>query len=384
VTPAERYLELGLRLGRHVDGLVDSYCGPPELAARVEAEELVPVEALLGDAFALEGELDHGWLRDQVHGCVTYARVLAGEEIAYSDEVEGCYGVRPERVPLAVYEAAHAELDELLPGEGSLFERRQAWRDRQLVSGAKVVEAARDLLPLMRRRTLDVVELPDGENLTVEPVNGEPWWAFNYYQGDLASRVAINVDVPTTGFDLLHLVAHEAYPGHHTERAVKEQRLVRERGLLEEAIQPVPVPAALVSEGIAELGQELVVDDGTREEAAAILRSHGVDVPDIALAERVSRAARPLGTVGLDAALMVHEDGVSHEEAQAFVERWRLATPEQALRSVRFATDPTWRAYVVTYSAGEDLCRAWVAGDATRFERLLAEHVRVGELTAAA
>jgi hypothetical protein len=384
VTHAERYLELGLRLGRHVDGLVDSYCGPPELAQRVAAEGPVPVDLLLGDAFALEGELEDGWLRDQVHGCVTYARVLAGEGLSYSDEVEGCYGVRPERVATSIYEEAHAELDELLPGEGSLFERRQAWRNRQLVSGAKVVEAARDLLPLMRRRTLDIVELPDGENLTVEPVSGEPWWAFNYYQGDLASRVVINVDIPTTGLDLLHLVAHEAYPGHHTEHAVKEQRLVRERGRLEETIQLVPVPAALVSEGIAELGAELVVDDATREEVGAILRAHGVEVPDLALAERILLATRRLGTVGLDAALMIHEDGVSHDDAQAFVERWRLATTEQALHSVRFATDPTWRAYVITYSAGEDLCRAWAAGDPARFKRLLTEHVRVGELTAAA
>ena len=36
------YLQLGLRLGRHVDGLVDAYYGPPELAAAVEAEPLRP------------------------------------------------------------------------------------------------------------------------------------------------------------------------------------------------------------------------------------------------------------------------------------------------------------------------------------------------------
>ena len=31
MTAAERYLLLALRLGRHVDGLVDSYYGPAEL-----------------------------------------------------------------------------------------------------------------------------------------------------------------------------------------------------------------------------------------------------------------------------------------------------------------------------------------------------------------
>jgi hypothetical protein len=49
---------------------------------------------------------------------------------------------------------------------------------------------------------------------------------------------------------------------------------------------------------------------------------------------------------------------------------------------VRFATDPTWRAYVITYSAGLELCRAYVGGEAARFHRLLTEHVRIGELTA--
>jgi hypothetical protein len=29
-SPAERYLRLGLQLGRHVDGLVDAYVGPAE------------------------------------------------------------------------------------------------------------------------------------------------------------------------------------------------------------------------------------------------------------------------------------------------------------------------------------------------------------------
>ena len=57
-----------------------------------------------------------------------------------------------------------------------------------------------------------------------------------------------------------------------------------------------------------------------------------------------------------------------------------LATPEQAQHSVRFFMDPTWRAYGITYSAGEELCRAYVGDDPLRFRRLLTEHVRIGEL----
>src|SRR6516164_9341908 len=45
-TIVDDYLELGLALGRHIDGLVDAYYGPAELAARVTAEPVQPPAAL--------------------------------------------------------------------------------------------------------------------------------------------------------------------------------------------------------------------------------------------------------------------------------------------------------------------------------------------------
>jgi hypothetical protein len=382
MTDAERYLLLALRLGRHVDGLVDSYYGPAELQQQVDAEGTIAPEQLAADGDALVADLPDGWLRDQVRGCATYAHVLAGDEISYADEVEGCYGVRPELVEPSVYENVHAQLDELLPGDGSLFERRQDWRKRHLVDGALAVPVLNDLLPIMREGTRAFVELPVGEALTIDPVTGEPWWAFNYYQGDLRSRVVLNVDVPTTGLDLIHLAAHEVYPGHHTEHAVKEQLLARDQGAIEESLQFVPTPQAVLSEGIAETGEDLLGDE-TRAAAYDVLRMHGIEV-DPELGEQISKALEPLRTVGLDAALMIHQHGASHDEAQAYIERWNLVPPDQAKHSVSFATDPTWRAYVITYSAGRDLCRAYVGGDPARFTKLLTEHVRIGDLLAAA
>ncbi|HEX4679966.1 MAG TPA: hypothetical protein VH210_12275 [Gaiellaceae bacterium] len=384
MTHPERYLELGLRLGKHVDGLVDAYYGPPELKEQVDAEELIPAEQLAADAEALRDALPEGWLRDQVHGCATYAHVVAGADISYSDEVEGCYGIRPAKVSEDVYAAAHAELDELYPGEGSLRERRNAWRDLHVVSGDVTVAALQDLLPLLRSQTGAVLlDLPAGEGVTLEPVNDEPWWAFNYYLGDLRSRVVLNIDVPTTGADLIRLAGHEVFPGHHTEHAVKEQMLIREQGKIEEGIQLVPTPQAVLSEGIAETGAELILDDAAKEEAYAILRRHEVTLVDPSLSERIWKAAEPLRTVDLDAALMIHEEGASIEQGQAYLERWNLSTPEQARQKVRFITDPTWRAYVITYSAGRDLCRAYVDGDPAKFRTLLTEHVRIGDLLAA-
>ena len=190
----------------------------------------------------------------------------------------------------------------------------------------------------------------------------------------------LNVDQPTTGLDLIHLAAHEVYPGHHTESSVKEQLLVREQGRIEESISMVPTPCSLLSEGIAEIGADIVLDDAAREEAYAILRRHGIELADPDLARRIGDEIDQLGTVSLNAALMIFEDGMSLDDAQAYVQHWTLNTPEHAAQSIRFVTDPTWRAYTITYSAGRELCRAFVGGDPARFRRLLTEQVRVSEL----
>jgi hypothetical protein len=383
--PAEDYVLLGLRLGRHVDGLVDAYYGPEELAQQVEAESLTEPAALLEQGDALLSGLEDGWLRDQAFGLRTYAGVLAGEEIPYSDEVERCYGVRPERVGTDVYQAVHERLDELLPPAGSsgdLSERYEAWRQANGVPSEKVVPAIRDLVGELRARTAALLELPAGENVELDEVRDEPWWAFNYYLGDLSSRVVVNLDVPTTCDDVVELAAHEIYPGHHIEHAVKEQRLIRDRGLIEESIQMVPTPGALVSEGIAETGPGIVIDAEVEQRLAVILRRHGLEY-DYAESRAVREARRPLRRIGLDAALMIHEDGASVEEAEAHVRRWALTTLEQAAHTVRFVTDPTWRAYMINYSAGRELCHAWVDGDPQRFMRLLTEHVRVRDLLTA-
>jgi hypothetical protein len=134
----ERYLRLGLQIGRRVDGMVDAYFGPTELAAEVEAAAPAEPRELVTAAEGLLDELDDGWLRDQVAGLRTYTGVLAGEPLTYTDEAEGCYGVRPTRTDEAVFATAHDRLEALLPGPGSLAERFQGWESSMRVPAEKV------------------------------------------------------------------------------------------------------------------------------------------------------------------------------------------------------------------------------------------------------
>jgi hypothetical protein len=378
---AERYVRLGLQIGRHVDGIVDSYFGPPELAQAVEAAPPVEPQELVAVADALLEELEDGWLRDQAAGLRTYAGVLAGESLLYADEVEGCYGVRPPFVDEAVFAAAHDELEELLPGAGPLAERYRRWQETGRVPTERVEATVAEVIAEARRQTRKLVDLPEGEDVVLEVVRDKAWMAFCEYGGDLRSEISVNVDLPNSGIDLLRLTLHETYPGHHTERSLKEQLLVRGQGLLEETIVLVPTPQSLIAEGIAELAPEMLLDGEGGAALAAIVQDAGVEL-DLEHARAVERALEPCRWAEVNGALMLHERGASEAEVQAYLERWGLMTPELSAHMIRFFGEPSSRSYITTYPAGRELCGSYVAGEAERFRRLLTEQLRVRDLLA--
>jgi hypothetical protein len=378
-SPAERYLRLGLQVGRHVDGIVDAYYGPPALAAAVEAEPPVDPRMLVADAETLLDELGDGWLRDQVVGVRTYAGGLVGESRSYADEVEGSYGVRPTYTDEAVFTASHERLEELLPGDGTLAERYQRWENSSLVPAEQLERLMAAVIDEARAQTARLLELPDGEGVTLEIVRDKPWWASCDYLGELRSRIALNVDLPMTAVQLLILTLHETYPGHHTERCSKEHVLVRGRGLLEETVVLAPTPQTVVTEGIAKLAPSLLLESDGGAALAAVLRDAGVEL-DLAHALAVERAHEPCDWAEVNAALMLHEEGASEAETHAYLERWALLTPEWAEHMIRFITEPAQRTHIVSYSAGRELCRSYVAGKPKRFRRLLTEQVRVRDL----
>jgi hypothetical protein len=215
-----------LALGRHIEGLVDAYYGPPQLAARVGAEPVRMPARLADEARALLSDLEadapldatgdddrnrRAWLTAQVRGLWTTARRLAGDDIGYVDEVEQCYGVRPEAVPEDQLRQAHLRLAEALPGDGPLPERLINFREAQSVPIDLLPSAISSLAEDLRERTQKLFGLPDEEHVDFELVTGRPWSGFNTYLGGLRSRVDINTDLPVLSVSLAHLVAHEAW-----------------------------------------------------------------------------------------------------------------------------------------------------------------------------
>ncbi len=385
----ERYVRLCLRVDRHVDGFVDAYVGPSEWREVAAAEEPVDPARLRDEAAALLDALDGAdleddrrrWLRGQLEGVECVASRLAGAELRWSDEVERCLGVRPRRTDTSVFEAAHGRLDEVLPGAGTIAARHQRWESENAVPREKLVPALERLKGVLVPAARALAPLPEDESVTYELVSDEPWLAYNWYEGRSRSRVEVNADLPISICLLVDLAAHEAYPGHHTERAVKDARLHRGLGRLETSVTIVLAPEAVISEGIAmnALGQALGAEPfGVVADALADLEL-GFDPVE---ASAVHDTDLELYGVGTNIAFMVHEDGKGVDEAEEYSRAWSPNTEEKAARAVGFVADPTGRAYVPAYTEGRRLCGAFADRAPGNFTRLLTEQLTVADLLA--
>jgi hypothetical protein len=381
---------LGLELGRHVDGFVDTYYGPPELRQRVDAGAPADPRRLVGEAESLAADLAAStsldgrrqrWLLGQVLACETVARRVAGDEFSWTEEVERCFGVRPAAVAEERFAKAHRLLDDALPGSGPLTDRYREWLESQTVPRDLLLTATERLCEPLRRRSRELSPMPAAEEFELGLVDGEPWSAFNYYLGGYRSRVVINADAPIWSSSLTDLVAHELYPGHHTEHACKEALLARQ-GFLEETIVLVLTPQSVVSEGVATLALEVALGKDAHAVAAELLRPLGVPYDD-ATAAAIQGADELLAGVIVNVAHELHDEGRPLAELRDYALHWSLKPAALVERMLAFAGDPVWRTYVTTYSDGFRLCRAFVGGEERQFRRLLTEQLTPRDLLAA-
>ena len=138
-----------------------------------------------------------------------------------------------------------------------------------------------------------------------------------------------------------------------TVAGVIEQARAWTRGLVE-------LPA---DEGVVvELVPTVLLEGDHGAAFAAVLQEAGIEL-DLTHALAVERALEPCRWAEVNAALMLYEAGASKAEADAYLGQWGLVTPELAAHLVRFLTEPTSRTYVITYPAGQELCRSYVAAD---------------------
>jgi hypothetical protein len=362
---AQRYLLLGLRVGRLRAGLVDAYLGPEGPRRQVAAETTCTPAELAIEAAGLRRALSGSgpvhkkarreFLDKQLVALECGLRGLAGEPLGFRERLRRYFDTEVRPGDPDRYRAAHAELAELLPGGGPLAARIMAHRERERIPSGLLGPAVAALSSALRARTRVAVVLPADESVRYVIATDRPWSGFNQHLGGYRSEVTVNADLVQRAGQLAQLVAHEAYPGHHTERC-----RARAAGAPERAVQLLNTPASLVSEGFADAALQAAVGPDWGSWLESVLAGLGPRLNG-ELIQRVERALEALRPVRQDAALMLHEQGAGESEVLDHLCRWLLITRPRAGQLLRFLAHPLWSSYTTCYVAGYPLALRWLA-----------------------
>jgi hypothetical protein len=370
LSPTRRYVELGLRLWKHDDDLIDSYYGPEDWARRIDAEEPRDLASLAEEAQQLLAELDDDpWLAAHVRALWASARKLSGERFSYAEEGELVYGIEPLWHDEEPFQRAAAMLEEALPGPADLRDRLSRWLDQVAVPSDILEQAFLDVAGELRRLTRETIGLPEGEEFEFELVTDKHWLGYAEYLGGLRTRISVNTDLPFLAADLVNLTAHEIYGGHHTHHVWQEVELVRGRNQLEWTLTVLWSPSAVISEGIATTGPRIVAGEG-HELAAGVLRKLGFEY-DAETGARVTEARLLLWPVSANVAMLLHDRGASVEEVREYARTWSLAPDDRLDKLVASQVESPSPVYQHLYWQAHELVDAHVRGDAKRFRELL-------------
>ena len=240
-----------------------------------------PIRAASPSSLRPCGRCSKGWRRSPANGPETRRklfltaqleaarnrlRIVAGERLGFEEEALGVYGVRLRLQPLSHYDPVLATIERLVPGEGPLAARVEAFVDRFTIPRERLDAVMRAGIAECRRRTLPHIPLPQGEAFTLEFVTNKSWSGYNWYQGNYRSIIQINTDLPIRLGRAVDLGCHEGYPGHHVFNMLLEQHLARGRGWVEYMVYPLYSPQSFIAEGSANYGRDLAFPGNERLE----------------------------------------------------------------------------------------------------------------------
>ena len=380
---AERYVKLVLAVGQHDADYVDAFYGPAEWRKAAEAEKR-PLAAIDQQAEALEKDvaataatppvakdaelwaLRRQYLTRQMAALRARVAMLQGKKLTFDEESRALYDAVAPTQTEAEFDAVLKQLEARLPGEGSLIERYDRFKQAFVIPTARVDRVFREAIRACRDRTMAHVALPVEERFTVEYVTGKSWSGYNWYQGGYKSLIQVNTDLPIYIDRAIDLACHEGYPGHHVYNVLLEKQLVRDRGWIEYTVYPLFSPQSLIAEGTANYGIEVAfpIADRITFEREVLFPLAGLDAKRVQEYYDVLALVDRLSYAGNEAARRYIDGTIDRAGAVAWLEKYALYTTPRADQRVKFIDQ--YRSYVINYNLGKDLIRAYVTRKAGR------------------
>jgi hypothetical protein len=366
---AEDYVRMSLEIGTHEEGYVDAYYGPAEWKRQAEAAPRA-VPQLAEAAAALQSRLRalptpadtlvqrrRAFLDAQLTAARTRLRMIAGERLSFMDEARGLFGVAPDLRPLSDYDPVIARIERLVPGDGPLPARIEAFRNRFVIPADRLDAVMRAAIAECRRRTIARIPLPESESFRLEFVTNRSWSGYNYYQGNFHSLIQVNTDLPIGLSRAVDLGCHEGYPGHHAYNVLLERNLARGRGWVEYSLYPLYSPQSFIAEGSANYGIDLAFTPAERLafERDVLIPLAGIAPGQaaeyLALQEAIEALAGARFTITRD----YLEGRIDRAQAVALSQRYQLVGQARAEQSMAFVDQ--YRTYVINYGLGEQMVR---------------------------
>ena len=375
---AAAFVALTLQLGSFPEygEEVDSYFGPEYLRP---SPNLLPgkIAALAVDADALLRRIEAGQeLEPTPRGARLLAQVRSFGALlevieqphrwAFEQEALHVYGMSmPSADPTATRHALRA-LDAALPGSGNLSQRLTEFLSHFVVPPERREAVFDRALRECRTRTLAHWKLQPDERLDVEWTSGVGA-AWHRYRGHGRSTLQINPEAVALVGSAIDVACHEAYPGHHAQFLLMEQRAGAAGLPVEEQIVLLRSPASVLREGAANFGIALAFPFEARVafDRQVLFPLAGLDPAQARRYETVHRLIDQLSSTTAPI-LAAYADGrLSFGEAAAdLVADAGISSPDALLR---FAD--RYGAYTLGYTSARDRLRDYVN----------ARHLRTGE-----
>lgn len=364
------FVRLTLEAGEREPGYVDAYYGPkamqdsaklaprPVSVLRKEADRL---QLLLAKVPSKDLDADQlrrkAFLRGQLRAAQTRLAMIAGDTFSFEDEAEGLFSVRPVLKPLKSYDPILAKIDKLVPGEGDLAARVDAFQNKYVIPTDKVEAVMQAGIAACKAKTEQHIKLPGGERFDLAFVTKKPWSGYNWYKGGAHSLIEINTDLPIYVSRALDLGCHEGYPGHHVLNALLEQKLTQGKGWIEFSVYPLFSPQSFIAEGSANFGIELAFpgDAKTEFERDKLYPLAGLDPATAKAYGELQAAKAALSTSGNTVASLYLSGKMTKEQAVQALMKYGLYSRGGAEKRVSFIE--TYRSYVINYNIGQDMVR---------------------------
>lgn len=357
----EEYLKLVGQIGnftKEVTGvnIVDAYFGPkrfsPEKAKRRLSSEslLTNLDVLIGKAREIDDELRRIAITSDLESLKVVVRWLSGEDIPYLRLVEGIFGITPKKFSQnEIRKAQQTVKDACTTFPGSdISEKVLKWEAESKVSGealkkmidTEVIERTKEIAGLFEKHVF--AHFPtkvENKGVIYKTVTGEPWGAYNYYQGNYTSVNVVNIDMPFSRHGLINALCHEYE--HHVANVFAE-RYYRENKALDLSAILLHTKKCIISEGTADcardfIGFQLGGEYGELVESLLNLRS----------------------MVSLNVAYMLNVENVDDETAAEYIASEGFRPIEEA-RKLRFSKPLTpdgkpnfFKPYIYTYFFGK-------------------------------